>query len=301
MNKIFAIVFVCVAILKPQIAFTQDITRMHGYVSRGESGYVADSEMDDSAVQTTKIYKIIERTTQGAILEEGDGGSASKQQQYVPIINGALNEFYQSGDAINGNAAHSKLANAVSQQQKPLSGYISFNVGRPMSLTMNVVQDGVTQTLSGQNEIYQGMIGAYKGKLLESLPYMRFEYGVQYEVLSFTEETVDQYNNIRNHNGTATARLFADIPLFPNLAGVIGVEGGVGLFQHFYNEDTSRSLGLSYGILGGATFVLSRETSIYILGRQGAIPKRSISYSDGTSKTASLSSSSIIVGMQFFI
>ena len=130
---------------------------------------------------------------------------------------------------------------------------------------------------------------------------MRFEYGVQYEVLAFTEQIKTQYSTIYNHNATATIRTFLDIPIFPNLAISIGGEGGIGLFQHFYNQITVRTFGTSYAALGGLTFVLSKDKSFYLLGRYGVIPKVSLNYPDNTTKNASFSSFGLIAGMQFFI
>ena len=166
---------------------------------------------------------------------------------------------------------------------------------------MNSEQSGAMQIIKGQGEIYQGIGGFYLGKVLETLPFVRFEYGAQYEVLSFTEETATQYNSIQSHNATATIRTFFDIPIFLNLAISIGGEGGIGLFQHFYDQTTIRTFGTSYAALGGFTFVLSKDKSLYILGRYGVIPTVSLNYSDGVTKNASFNSLGLIAGIQFFI
>ena len=287
-------------------SFAQDITRIHGYVTQAESGYTPENDDDEPAVKSARIYKIINRNPDGVQLEEANKQKNPPEKQYTPIIHGALNQFYQTSKeqqapVIFTERTLSQSRSIQEESRQNLSHYVSLNIGRPLSLTMNNEANGTTQILKGQNEIYQGIAGFYLGKVLETLPYMRFEYGAQYEVLSFTEETTTQYNSIRNHNATATVRTFFDIPIFPNLAVSIGGEGGIGLFQHFYNQITVRTFGTSYGVLGGFTFALSREKSFYLLGRYGVIPQVSLSYPDGTTKNSSLNSFGLIAGMQFFI
>ena len=286
-------------------SFAQDITRIHGYVTQAQSGYTPEEESEEPSVKSARIYKVINRNADGIQLEEAIRKKNIQEKQYNPIIQGALNQFYQNSKEQQAPVIFTERTLAqsriIQEEQKRLSHYISFNIGRPLSLTMNNQQDDTTQTLQGQNEIYQGIAGFYLGKVLETLPFVRFEYGAQYEVLSFTEETTTQYNSIRNHNATATIRTFIDIPVFPNLAISIGGEGGIGLFQHFYNQITVRTFGTSYAALGGLTFVLSKDKSFYLLGRYGIIPKVSLNYPDNTTKNASFSSVGLIAGMQFFI
>ena len=129
---------------------------------------------------------------------------------------------------------------------------------------------------------------------------MRFEYGGQYEVLSFTEETTLQYNSIKNHSGTASVRTFIDMPVFQNLAFSVGGELGLGLFQQFYNSTVARTFGKSYAFLAGFTFALSYTKSFYIMGRYGAIPSTNLMLNN-IEKTVDLNSTGIIAGMQFFI
>ncbi len=288
----------CLFLAKPFAAFALDFEKIHNYSSQAESGYVSDQYPYDPSGKSTHLYKIIKKNAQAVDFEEASeitSQSQPKQEQYVPITSEPLNKFYNDGHEIK-NVVGVNIA-----AEKPLKYYVSVNLGHPISSTMNIIKDGTSNTFSGQNEIYKGLAGIYLGRTLDIFPYIRLEYGGQYEVLSFTEETADQYNNIRNHSGTATVRTFIDIPIFPNLAGTIGLEGGIGLFQHFYNETTVRTLGLSYAMLFGGNFALSRTTSFYILGRMSSIPTRSLSYPDGTAKTASLNSTGILAGMQFFI
>jgi len=288
------------------ISFSQDITRIHGYATKAESGYASQEESEEPAEKSARIYKIINRNADSIQLEGMERGGNIQTKQYTPIIQGALNQFYQNSkeqreSVIFTDRTLSQSRSIQEAQERRLSHYISFNIGRPLNLTMNSERSGIMQTLKGKNEPYQGIAGFYLGKVLETLPFMRIEYGAQYEVLSFTEETTAQYNAIRNHNATATIRTFWDIPIFPNLAISIGGEGGIGLFQHFYNQVTVRTFGASYGLLGGLTFALSNDKSFYILGRYGVIPKVSLNYPDGTTKNSSLNSFGLVAGMQYFI
>ena len=299
-----------------ETAFAQDITRIHGYASRTQSGYTNDDFDEEFAEKSVKIYKLINKGGESVNIEEtqGENTADSTQPQYIPRIQGSLNQFYQTNGRANEQLWQNQSLNQQpltsgnsvnllqdNQTPKPLKNYISFNIGRPFVSNMDLTQDSTTQSFKGQNEIYQGTVGFYFGKLFDVLPFMRFEYGAQYEVLSFTEETATQFNSIRNHNGTASVRTFVDIPLFSNLALSLGAEGGIGLFQQFYNTTTMRTFGVSYSLLSGFTFILSRTKSFYVLGKYGVIPQEKLSFPSGYDKNASLNSIGILVGMQFFL
>jgi len=164
---IFRQFFVFIVLLATShTSFSQDITRIHGYVTQAESGYTQAEENDEPAKRSARIYKIINKNPQGVQLEEASQNNDVEEQQYNPIIHGALNQFYQNSKErqtpiIFTERTLSQSRLIQEEQEKHLSHYISFNIGRPLSATMNSEQSGVMQIVKGQGEIYQGIGGFY--------------------------------------------------------------------------------------------------------------------------------------------
>ena len=292
----------CVLLINFANVWAQDIMRMHKYVSNSESGYTSVDDEDVSREKSMKLYRIL-NTRGGVNLEQVEKKKEDGvNNDYMPVIKGALNKFYQKNEKPPVLFTEESLQqNNLNNNQPVLSKYVSVFYGRSFLSNINITQDGKLTNFAGHSEwYYQGIAGVYLGRVLKSFSFVRLEYGGQYEVIPFVEETDDRYNLLYNHNGTASVRMFVDMPVFPNLAFSVGGEFGIGLFQQI-GQETVRSFAKSYALLSGATFALSHTKSLYVMARYRVIPSMNVKFQNNVEKAININSIGISVGMLFFI
>jgi hypothetical protein len=185
------------------------------------------------------------------------------------------------------------------------SKYYTMNFGHPFkeNYKFSTTQGGEKTSISDSDFVpirgKQGILGLYVGRRLQRMSAIRFEYGAQWELLSFKEKTTAEEYNVFNHNVSLSFRTFFDLPLSHSFFLSGGLEGNYGVLNHIVADDQIFTSGLSYALLGGVTMRISQSRAIYLLFRQGMIPSKDYKISN-TTRTANFSSSSIMIGIQLF-
>jgi hypothetical protein len=183
--------------------------------------------------------------------------------------------------------------------------YYAMNFGHPFkeSYQFSTTQGGNTTSITESDFVpirgKRGILGLYIGRRLQRISAIRFEYGAQWELLSFNAKTATEEYNVFNHNVGLSVRTFFDLPLSHSFFLSGGLEGNYGVLNHIVADDQTFNSGLSYALLGGVTMRISQSRAIYFLFRQGMIPSKDYKVSNAT-RTANFSSSSIVVGIQLF-
>lgn len=144
-----------------------------------------------------------------------------------------------------------------------------------------------------------GLIGLYSGRRLQKIPFIRFEYGMQWELLSLEEPNQSTTYNIHQHSAGFSFRTFGDLPISNALTLNAGLEGNFGLMNNIVSNDQHITFGYSYAMLLGATMRISDSRAVYVLLRQGVMPNKNYKVLN-TVRQTKFNSTGIVVGMQLF-
>ncbi|MFT4967408.1 MAG: hypothetical protein ACI9CD_000413 [Candidatus Deianiraeaceae bacterium] len=165
----------------------------------------------------------------------------------------------------------------------------SYNFSSKTELFQSIIQSGLGKS---------GIVGFYVGNRLGMIPFIRFEYGAMWQLLSFKDTVVGgSFTDVNQHNIGLSMRTFADLPLSRRLFLSAGLEGNLGLLNHIIAGDQYFTFGPSYALLFGATMQISRSRAVYIAIRNGQIPQTNYSVLNGT-RTANFKSTSIMLGLK---
>ncbi len=204
----------------------------------------------------------------------------------------------QSERSVTGSEMKSNISTLFNY-----SRYYAMNFAHPFKSSIKFSDADSSSTKTDTNNSFlpivnkNGSIGFYVGHRMQKWRAIRYEYGVQWELLSFDHEASSQKYNSFLHNAGLSLRSFFDIPLSHSAFFSIGLEGNYGVISKIAGDDQYFSGGFSYAFLTGITMQLSKTRSLYVLLRQGAIPNKGYKVLN-TTRNASFSSTSIMVGLQ---
>lgn len=309
-------------------ANTQQQYQLHSnFVKRGRSGYVHESESNtyrgpqyvrriqenavtsvDSAQQNMPYTQqnpvvpqqspIVQQQIPQQQMMQQPQIRQQPQMQHQPLPSGGYNS-YTGYPHYNANAELKRFSAPDSNFKK----YYALNFGSAFSSGYNYHQTGASGSFSNNNIIpiinKQGLAGLYVGAKIPSAlgVSFRFEYGGQWELLSFSEETRTYVRSIYQHNIAGSVRGFVDLPVSSRFDLTAGFDFNYGLLSNIIAQDQVFTTGMSYGVMAGTVMKISRSRSVFFLLRHGVIPNKNYKIMN-TVRSSDFSSTSVIVGLQ---
>ena len=266
--------------------------------------YVQQQYSPQPQIQTP----VYEQYTQQPSAQSYERGIFGGGNNSLPVQQGSIAPHYIR-DESGSRGIKDKMSTIATKMGKSntaslfnYSKYYAINVAHPFKSSIKFSDtNSSSQTVANNGFLplvkKNGSVGFYIGKRMQRLRALRYEYGAQWEILSFDHETSTQKYSSFLHNAGLSFRSFFDVPLSHSTFISIGLEGNYGVISKIAGDSQYFTSGFSYALLTGVTMQLSKTRSLYILLRQGAVPSKGYKVLN-TTRNASFSSTSIMIGMQ---
>lgn len=284
---------------------TQQQYQLHNNFARyGKSGYVYDSDKSNihrSSPNARRIQEpvhVIPPEQEAQHMMQPNPRMVQEQQiprQQIPNNN----DSYTGYPHYDSNAKLKRFA----LQNVNFKKYYALNFGSTLIGQYKYSQGNTSSLITNSNIVpiinQQGLGGLYFGHKIPSASgvFFRLEYGGQWEVLSFTDETPQYKRSIHQHNIAGSFRGFADVPISRRFDITVGFDLNYGLLSNIIAQDQVFTTGLSYGMMAGSVMKISRSRSLFFLLRYGTIANQDYKILN-TTRPSSFSSTSVIVGIQ---